>query len=199
MRLVIGLTMLALLPLWGACASAPAGRTAAPSEPSVESASAPDTGYEPDTERWAKGAAQGVKTGAVVVGKGLGTGAKAVGRGLGTAFEGVRKGFQSPEEEASYGAYPEDYAHALRGHFVHVLRYPDDARFRFGRPEKGYMNGGLLRGGGVEWQGYLVDVEVEFERGLAQQTTSQDFVARLRDGQVVDVHKDARLLHRVED
>ena len=71
-----------------------------------------------------------------------------------------------------------------------VLRLPEHASLRVGRPRKGYMNDGLLRGGAVAWRGYLVDVEVTRRASLfGDELRTHGYVVRLRDGEIIDVHK----------
>jgi hypothetical protein len=125
------------------------------------------------------------------------TGAGSFSRGMGTAYRGVRQGFAEPGAAAACGPYPEEYVSLVKRHFARVLRYPDDASYRMGRPGRGYMNHGLLRGGGVAWQGWLVDVEVETRQRLTGHRSARGYVVRLRDGEVVDVHTDASLLRRL--
>jgi hypothetical protein len=55
------------------------------------------------------------------------------------------------------------------------------------------MNAGILAGGEVEWQGWLVDVEIETPT-FAGQKRSKAYVVRMRDGEVEEVH-DARYAH----
>ncbi len=124
-------------------------------------------------------------------------GAVATGKGMATAYRGMRDGFQAPEAEDGYGRYPKNYLHLVKRHFVRILHYPDNARFAFGRPVRGYMNKGIFQGGGVAWQGWLVDVKVETDR-WGDEERSETFVVRLHEGEVVDVHGSPELLHRVE-
>lgn len=125
------------------------------------------------------------------------SGAGAVGRGTKTAWRGVREGFAEPESDSGYGPYPKRYAQLVRRYFVRVLRYPESASFVLSRPERGWMNRGLFQGGGVAWQGWLVDVEVETTMRLTGHRAGRHYVALLRDGDVVDVHLDDALLQRL--
>ncbi len=128
--------------------------------------------------------------------------AQATAGGLGTAAHGLRRGFESPAHDAEYGRFPSDHAAAVQDHFRRVLRFPDSSSFRLGRPVRGYMNEGLLQGGGVAWRGYLVDVEVTRPASLfGSALRSQAYVVRMRDGRVVDVHRGAehRFLGRLTD
>jgi hypothetical protein len=118
--------------------------------------------------------------------------ARKTGDALGTAAHGVRSGFERPADDADYGSYPSEYAGAVKAHFRRVLRVPEGSSFRFGKPERGYMNEGLLQGGGVVWRGYLVDVEVTKRAALfGGEVRAQLYVVRLRDGEVIDVHRGA--------
>jgi hypothetical protein len=122
--------------------------------------------------RWAGGASRG---------------ASAVGSSLGTAVQGVRTGFEDPDA-AGFGPYPRGYTEAIRRHLVRFEGVSADASLRFGRPEKGYITQGILRGGAVVWQGYLVDVEIEHRSKIASQSRMRGYVVRLRDGEVIEVH-----------
>ena len=122
--------------------------------------------------RWADGASRG---------------ASAVGSSLGTAVRGVRTGFEDPDEDG-FGPYPRNYAQTIKSHLVRFEGIAPDASIRFGRPEKGYITQGILRGGGVVWQGYLVDVEIEHVSKIESQSRTRTYVVRLRDGEVIEVH-----------
>ena len=141
---------------------------------------------------------RGVIEGSKAVGKAMKDGAVSFGKGMGTAYKGVRHGFQEPDADSSFGRYPKQYVSLVRKHFFRVLRYPDDTRFVLSKPQRGYMNKGLFRGGGVAWQGWLVDVDVETVQGLTGHRASRSYVVRIRDNEIIEVHKDGTLLRRVE-
>ncbi len=113
-----------------------------------------------------------------------------IGEAAGTAVHGLTHGFEEPEAEDDYGRPPVDYPAPVRHHFLRFLGVSEQASFRFGRPVRGTMNKGILRGGGIAWRGYLLDVEVESREGVfGDARRSQKYVVRLRDGQIVDVHR----------
>ena len=141
---------------------------------------------------------RGVIEGSKAVGRAVANGAVAFREGMGTAYRGVRHGFQEPSDDAAFGPHPRGYVDLVKKHFFRVLRYPDDTRFRFARPQKGYMNKGLFRGGGVAWQGWLVDVDVETVQSLTKHRAGRSYVVRIRDGEIIEVHQDSTLLRRLE-
>lgn len=141
---------------------------------------------------------RGVIEGSKAVGRAVKDGATAFGHGMGTAYSGVRHGFQEPSDEATFGPYPKNYVDTVKKYFFRVLRYPEDTRFVLGRPQKGYMNKGLFRGGGVAWQGWLIDVEVETVQSLTGHRAGHEYVVRMRDNEIIEVHRDWTLLRRVE-
>ena len=104
---------------------------------------------------------------------------------LGTAYEGVREGFAEPDPEG-FGAYPRGYAQIVRSHMIRFEGLPETAEFRFTRPVKSYSNKGILAGGQVDWQGYVVNAEVETE-GFAGQKRTNTYAVRMRDGEVIEV------------
>jgi hypothetical protein len=133
-----------------------------------------------DVDTWK----QSWKQRAGAVADGAGRGAEAVGDSLGTAYQGVRDGFEPPKPDG-YGAFPEHYAAHIKHHMQRFEGTPDDASFQFGRPVRAYTNKGILAGGQIEWQGYVVDVKIETSR--FGQKRSRDYVVRMRDGLVVEV------------
>ncbi len=60
------------------------------------------------------------------------------------------------------------------------------------------MNKGIFRGGGVAWQGWLVDVDVETVQSLTKHRAGRSYVVRIRDGEIIEVHQDSTLLRRLE-
>ena len=132
------------------------------------------------------------------MGRAMKDGAVAFGSGVGTAYKGVRNGFAKPDEQTSFGPYPKNYVRMVKSHMIRVERYPTDSRFKIGRPQLGYMNKGILRGGGVAWSGWLVDVQVETV-SLTRHKARGTYVVRIRDNEIIEVHKDDSLLRRVKD
>ena len=145
--------------------------------PACSSIDGPSSDVDTWKDDW-KGRAVAVKDGAA-------RGAEVVGDSLGTAYRGVRDGFEEPGAGA-YGPYPKGYAEAIRRHMLRFEGTPDDASFKFGKPERGYMNDGILAGGEIEWQGWLVDLEVETTTFAGQKRTKA-YVVRMSDGEVVEV------------
>ena len=138
-------------------------------------------GSTADTETWSSE----VKQGAATVGRATARGAEAVGDSIGTAYHGVTNGFEDPAN-AAYGPYPKDYVKTIRKHMLRFEGVPDTASFRFGQPQRGYLNKGLLRGGEVEWQGWTVDVAIETTTTFGQPHTDE-YVVRMTDGDEVEV------------
>ena len=134
--------------------------------------------------RWAEGAAEG---------------ADAAGDALTVAASGVANGFEDPDSE-QFGAFPKGYPEHIRQHLVRFEGFGRDASYRFKKPVKGYMTKGLLLGGGVEWQGWLVDVLVEVPSRFEGQNKAHELVVRMRDGEVIEVHEAryAAALRRLE-
>lgn len=124
-------------------------------------------------------------------------GAVATARASGTAWRGVRGGFAEAETGATYGPYPKRYVAMVRRHFTRVLGYPEDASYQISTPERAFMNRGLFQGGGVAWHGWIVEVQVETTIDLTKHRAEREYYVRLRDHDVVDVHRDDSLLRRV--
>ncbi len=112
-------------------------------------------------------------------------GAEAVSDSVGTAYHGVKKGFDQPAS-SDYGRYPEDYVDVVRKHLVRFEGVTEPASFRFGKPVRAYLNKGLLRGGEVDWQGWVVDVAIETKTAFGQPRVDE-YVVRMTDGDVVEV------------
>ena len=122
---------------------------------------------------------------AVAVKDGAAAGAEVVGESIGTAYTGIREGFEDPAANG-FGKPPVRYAERIRKHMIRFEGVPEKASFKFGKPEKAYMNAGILAGGQIEWQGWVVDVEVETTT-FAGQKRSKAYVVRMTDGEVEEV------------
>lgn len=138
-------------------------------------------GSTADTDTWTSE----VKEGSAKVARATARGAEAVGDSMGTAYRGVTHGFEDPADKA-YGPYPRDYVNTIRKHMMRFEDVPEKSGFRFGKPEKAYLNKGLFRGGDIEWQGWIVDVAIESTTAFGQPHTDE-YVVRMNDGDVIEV------------
>jgi hypothetical protein len=111
--------------------------------------------------------------------------ADAIGDSVGTAYRGVKNGYQAPENDA-YGSYPRDYVKTIRKHMLRFEGVKETARFRFGKPVRAYLNKGLFRGGEIEWQGWVVDLDIETKTRLGQPQVDA-YVVTMKDGDIVEV------------
>jgi hypothetical protein len=141
----------------------------------------------------------GVKQGGQKVATATVRSAEAVGESVGTAYRGVTNGFENPANEAAYGPYPRDYVNAIRKHMVRFEGIKENASFQFGKPVRSYQNKGLLRGGDIDWQGWVVDVAIP--RIRSGKPHLDEYVVRMKDGDVVEVIDKAYAgaLRRVSD
>ena len=126
-----------------------------------------------------------LKTGGKIVASATVSGAEAVGDSVGTAYHGVKQGFQPPDDKG-YGPYPKDYVNKIRRHMLHFGDVDKSASFTFGKPERSYLNKGLLLGGEIEWQGWVVDVAIQTTTRFGQPQVDQ-YVVRMNDGDVIEV------------
>lgn len=135
---------------------------------------------------------------AVAVKDGAAAGAEVVGESIGTAYTGIRDGFEDPADDG-WGRPPSRYPERIRKHMIRFEGVSEKANFKFGAPERGYMNAGILAGGAIEWQGWLVDVEV-VTTTFAGQQRSKGYVVRMTEGEVEEVHdaKYVSAIRRVE-
>ena len=150
-------------------------------------------GTTADTETWTSE----VKAGAEKVGDATARGAKAVGRSVGTAYRGVANGFEDPASKA-YGPAPKNYVAVVKKHMLRFEQIDPSAGFEFGQPVRAYLNKGLLRGGDIEWQGWVVDLAIESTTVFGQPHTDE-YVVRMNDGDVVEVleKRYSSAIHRV--
>jgi hypothetical protein len=128
----------------------------------------------------------GVKQGGEKVATATVRGAVVVGDSVGTAYRGVTSGFEEPEGASAYGPYPRDYVNTIRKHMMRFQGVKDTASFQFGKPVRAYLNKGLLRGGDIDWQGWVVDVTIETKTVFGQPDVDE-CVVRMKDGDVVEV------------
>lgn len=123
---------------------------------------------------------------------------EAVGDSVVTAYSGVKTGFEEPDG-TNFGPYPKSYVATIKRHMLRFEGVSDEATFQFGKPEKGFMNKGILAGGKIDWQGYLIDLNIA-STTFAGQSRSKSYVVRMKDGEVVEVHdaEYAAALRRLE-
>jgi hypothetical protein len=112
-------------------------------------------------------------------------GAQAVRGSVDTAYRGVKNGYAEPDSTA-YGPYPRDYATIIQKHMRRFEGVDETASFSFGKPVRAYLNRGLLRGGEVDWQGWVVDLEIQ-AKTLFGQPRAVDYVVRMKNGEVIEV------------
>jgi hypothetical protein len=108
--------------------------------------------------------------------------------------------FQRPEPTADYGSPPQGYEEAIKARFEQVLKDPESARYRFGRPVKAYTNEGLAYGGKVSWVGYLVDVQVNAKNSFGGYVGFKPYMVFFAGDRVVRhiVGTEHILVHRME-
>jgi hypothetical protein len=134
-----------------------------------------------DTDTWTSEVKQGTEK----VASATARGAKAVGSSIGTAYRGVSNGFEDPASKA-YGPFPKNYVAVIRKHMIRFEEVDPSSGFEFGQPARAYLNKGLLRGGDIEWQGWIVDVSVKTITAFGQ-THVDEYVVRMAEGEVVEV------------
>lgn len=96
------------------------------------------------------------------------------------SLAGCAAALQKPAPDQNYGQPPVDVEPAVRRHFDLVLKDPESARYRIGRPVKAYANNGLVHGGGVAWAGYLVDVQVNAKNSFGGYTGFKPYMVLFR-------------------
>lgn len=117
-----------------------------------------------------------------------------------TVLTGCAGAFKKPDPAADYGLPPLNYEQATKDYFHEILKDPYSAKYRFEAPQKAYMNTGLAYGGGVKWQGWLVDVRINAKNSFGGYIGEKPYMILFR-GENVFKHIKGRkhvLLHRVE-
>src|SRR3989344_3264916 len=108
--------------------------------------------------------------------------------------------FQRPDPAADYGSMPQAYEEAIKTHFEQILKDPESARYRFGRPIKAYANEGLAYGGKIAWIGYLVDVQVNAKNSFGGYVGFKPYMVFFSGNRIVRHFEGSEhvLVHRVE-
>ena len=153
----------------------------------------------PEPGSWRTDVTEGTQKVATATVRGAEVTAEAVNDSARTAYRGVKNGFAPPDQDA-YGASPRDYVNAIRKHMLRYEGVKKTASFQFGKPVRAYLNKGLMRGGDVEWQGWVVDVDVETKTALGQPDVDR-YVVRVKDDEIVEVieREHATALRRVSE
>ncbi|MCK9455360.1 hypothetical protein [Sulfurimonas sp.] len=108
--------------------------------------------------------------------------------------------FQRPGPSVNYGNPPQGYEEAIKVHFKQVLKDPESANYRFGKPVKAYTNEGMVYGGKVSWVGYLVDVQVNAKNSFGGYVGFKPYMLLFDGNNIVKYIEgsDHVLVHRME-
>jgi hypothetical protein len=139
----------------------------------------------PDRGTWRTDITEGTQKVASATVRGAEVTAEVVGESMGTAYRGMKTGYAQPDQGA-YGPRPGNYVIDIRRHMLRFEGVKATASFQFGQPVRAYLNKGLMRGGDVEWQGWVVDVEIQTKTALGQPDVAR-YVVRMKDGEIVEV------------
>ena len=139
----------------------------------------------PDRGTWRTEIAENTQKVASATVRGAEATAEVVGDSMDTAYRGVKQGY-APPDPGAYGPRPRDYVNEVRKYMLRFEGVESTASFQFGQPVRAYLNKGLMRGGDVEWQGWLVDVETQSKTALGQPDVAR-YVVRMKDGEIVEV------------
>ena len=139
----------------------------------------------PDRGTWRTDITEGTQKVASATVRGAEVTAEVVGESMGTAYRGMKNGYAPPDQDA-YGPRPRDYVNQIRRHMLRFEGVKATASFQIGQPVRAYLNKGLMRGGDVEWQGWLVDVEIQTKTALGQPDVGH-YVVSMKDGEIVEV------------
>lgn len=117
------------------------------------------------------------------------------------SLQGCASMFKQPPLEADFGTPPVHYEETIKAHFDNVLIDPESARYQFSTPIKAYGNKGLVWGGGVSWQGWLVDVYVNAKNRYGGYTGRKLYAVAFKGEQIYRVIEGGEhtLLHRCAD
>jgi hypothetical protein len=93
----------------------------------------------------------------------------------------------TPEQAAAadYGTYPADYQQQIRNYFELRLKDPGSAQYRFYEPEKIVMHKAPIAGGGVDFFGYGVNVDVNAKNSFGAYVGFQRYTFSFRDGKML--------------
>ena len=93
--------------------------------------------------------------------------------------------FERPSADADFGTVPVGYELAIRAYFDEVLKDPDSAIYRIGRPVRAYRNRGLAWGGQVTWRGYAVDFQMNAKNSFGGYVGFKAYTALFSEGRLV--------------
>lgn len=93
--------------------------------------------------------------------------------------------FKKPDTTADWGPAPENYEQKIKAYYEVLLKDPDSARYRFSPPVKGWVNEGLAYGGGIQWMGWMVNVDINARNSFGGYTGAKPHWALFTNGEIV--------------
>mgnify|MGYP006144292413 FL=1 len=93
-------------------------------------------------------------------------------------------GFQQLESNHDFGPQPTGYKDKITAYYAYVLKDPESAKYRFGKPYKAYTNAGLAVGGVVSWSGWAVDVQINARNSYGGYTGFESERVLFENGEV---------------
>lgn len=108
--------------------------------------------------------------------------------------------FERLPPSADLGAPPVGYEDMIKKHFENILKDPESARYRIGKPIKAYANNGLISGGNIAWRGYMVDVQVNAKNSFGGYVGFKPYMFFFSGNSVIRVYEgnEHTLVHRLE-
>ena len=95
--------------------------------------------------------------------------------------------FEKLPEGYNFGPAPSNIESKVRGYFEYILKDPSSANYRVGSPFKAYQNEGLITGGGIQWTGYAVYVDINAKNSFGGYTGYKKYLVYFT-GQNITFH-----------
>jgi hypothetical protein len=109
-------------------------------------------------------------------------------------------GCATPDPSIEVGTPPADYEQRVKSYFENVLIDPDSAHYKIGTPYRAYLDAPLIRGGGIEWNGWAVDVLINAKNRMGGYSGWTPYYVLLGKGGVYNAFESTNgyvLFHRL--
>ena len=87
---------------------------------------------------------------------------------------------------SKYGYPPKDYQMTIRNYFANKLKRASTAQYSFSKPQRAYKKKGFAYGGGIEWEGWLVDVSIATSNRMGRMLTPKPHMVLFKDSMIIE-------------
>ncbi|HIO96064.1 MAG TPA: hypothetical protein EYG67_04510 [Campylobacterales bacterium] len=92
----------------------------------------------------------------------------------------------SPVQMSKYGYPPQNYQLTIKNYFSNKLKHASTAQYTFSSPQRAYKKKGFAYGGGVEWEGWMVDVSIATQNRTGRMLSPKPYMVLFKNSMIIE-------------